>query len=399
MTPWTDGSVVVTGTGVLSALGGSTITTWQALLAGRSAVHEWEDLAGEGFPVSAACRLQDPMWGPGGAPDLARRGRELGLRAASEALGHSGLLTPSGELVDGLDPTRVACFIGTTMGESAVFETARDHGSFDLGEGGGQVFAETIGAVLGLRGPRRSFGTACAAGNYAIARAARAVATGRVDVALAGGVEPFSRIAMLGFARMRAMARTGCAPFGLNRTGMTLGEGAGFLVIQRRADAVASRTPLLATIGSIGLASDAHHPTAPREDGLQMMASMRQALERTEITSEDVGWVCAHGTGTPRSDAVEAMSLGSVFRNPPAVSSLKGALGHSLGAATAIEAAMAVCALQDKVIPPNTGSLELDEALGMDIVQQPREVPHLNWVMNNGFAFGGLNSVLLLGAA
>lgn len=391
--------VVVTGTGVLSALGANTAATWQALVEGRSAVGAWEDLAAEGFPVVAACRLDDSMWGVGGVPDATRRGRELGLRAAGEALAHAGLLDSSGHLIAGLDPTRVACFVGTTMGESAVFETARDRGSFDLAHGGGHVFAETIGTALGLDGPRRTFGTACAAGNYAIARAARAVATGRVDLALAGGVEPFSRIAMLGFARMRAMARTGCAPFGLNRTGMTLGEGAGFLVLQRRADAVASRTPILATIGSIGLAADAHHPTAPREDGLQMMASMRQGLERTGLMPDDVGWVCAHGTGTPRSDAVEAMSLGSVFRDPPPVSSLKGALGHTLGAATAIEAAMAVCALQDKVIPPNTGSVELDESLGVDVVQEPRQVPHLSWVMNNGFAFGGLNSALLLGAA
>ena len=392
-------SVVVTGTGVVSALGGDTAATWGAVLEGRSAVRTWDDLAEEGFPLHTACRVDDASWGPAGPPDPARRGRELGLRAASEALGAAGLLDDSGGLVGTLDPARVACFVGTTMGESAVFEGAAERGSFDLAEGGGQVFAESIGAHYGLSGPRRTFGTACAAGNYAIAAAARAVASGRVDVAIAGGVEPFSRIAMLGFARMRAMAPHGCAPFGRVRRGMTLGEGAGFLVLQRRTDADVAGARTLARIGSIGLASDAYHPTAPREDGTHMVAAMRSGLERTGLAPEDVGWVSAHGTGTQRSDAVEALSLRAVFGDPPPVSSVKGAIGHTLGAATAIEAALAVCALREGVLPPNAGADEIDDALEVDVVQSARPAPGLGWVMNCGFAFGGLNSALLLGRA
>ena len=392
MTP----EVVVTGIGVVSALGGDTATTWSALLDGRTAVRRWEDLAAQGFPVALACRVDDAVWGEDGVPDPRHRGRALALRAASEALGSAGLLDSSGGVV-GVDPERVGCFVGTTMGESAVFETARDRGSFDLAAGGGQVFAETIGARFGLTGPRRTYGTACAAGNYAIAAAARAVASGRVDVAVAGGVEPFSRIALLGFARMRAMAPDGCAPFGLGRRGMTLGEGAGLVVLQRRADVDDDR--VLATVGALGLSADAHHPTAPREDGAQMMTAMRSSLERSGLVPADIGWVSAHGTGTPRSDAVEALSLRAVFGSAPTVSSIKGAIGHTLGAATAIETVVAVCALRDEILPPNTGPTDLDDTLEVDVVRSARPAPHLDWVMNCGFAFGGLNSALILGRA
>jgi 3-oxoacyl-[acyl-carrier-protein] synthase II len=380
--------VVVTGTGAVTALGADVAGTWAALLDGRSAARHWGDLADEGFPVDIACRVPDESWGAGGPPEPTRRGRALGLLATREAITQAGL---TGEL----DGSRVGCFVGTTMGESAVFETAAVRGSFDLAEGGGQVFAETIADAYDVRGPRRTFGTACAAGNYAIAAAARAVASGRIDVAIAGGVEPFSRIAMLGFARMRAMAPDGCAPFGRGRRGMTLGEGAGIVVLQRAADA---ERPL-ARVGALGLSADAHHPTAPREDGAHMVAAMRGGLSRTGLASDEVGWVNAHGTGTPRSDAVEALALGAVFASPPPVSSIKGALGHTLGAATAIEAVVAVCALRDGVLPPNTGTAEIDEKLGVDVVAAARPAPGLDWVMSCGFAFGGLNSALLLGRA
>ena len=388
--------VVVTGVGAVTALGADVAGTWAALLAGRSAARHWDDLREEGFGVDVACRIADDAWGPQGPPEPTRRGRALGLLATAEAVAQAGLTGRlDGGLDGGLDGARVGVFVGTTMGESAVFETAAARGSFDLAEGGGQVFAETIAEAYDARGPRRTFGTACAAGNYAIAAAARAVACGRVDVAIAGGVEPFSRIAMLGFSRMRAMAPDGCAPFGRGRRGMTLGEGAGIVVLQRAADA---ERPL-ARVGALGLSADAHHPTAPREDGVHMVAAMRGGLARTGLAGDEVGWVSAHGTGTPRSDAVEARSLAATFASPPPVSSIKGALGHTLGAATAIEAVVAVCALRDRVLPPNTGATELDETLGVDVVDAQRAAPDLDWVMSCGFAFGGLNSALLLGRA
>jgi len=324
------------------------------------------------------------------------RGRALARHAAREALSDAGLLGSDGRLVDGVDPRWVGVFVGTTMGESGVYEQSVATGGFDLAEGGSQVFATSVAATFGIEGPCRTLGTACAAGNYAIGAAARAVASGRVDIAVAGGVEPFSRIAMVGFARMRAMAPDGCAPFGLGRRGMTLGEGAAFLVLQRREDAVSPH----AVVGALGLSADAHHPTAPREDGSGMAAAMRAALTASGLSPRDIGWVSAHGTGTPRSDAAESLALHTVFGDtPPPVSSVKGSLGHALGAATALEAVLSVRSLERRVLLPNAGVTEVDPALDVDVVLTAREAPTLDWVLSCGYAFGGLNSALVLGRA
>jgi 3-oxoacyl-[acyl-carrier-protein] synthase II len=387
--------VVVTGTGAVSALGGDVEATWLGIVDGRTAVRHWADLAAEGHSLDVACRVDDAVWGKD-VPGVRVRGGSLARRAAREALDDSGLLGPDGRLTSGVDPARVGVFVGTTMGESGVYEDATASGGFDLGEGGSQVFATSVAEAFGLSGPCRTLGTACAAGNYAIGAAARAVASGRVDVAVAGGVEPFSRIAMVGFARMRAMAPDGCAPFGLGRRGMTLGEGAGFVVLQRAADTWAAR----ALVGGLGLSADAHHATAPREDGSGMAAAMRAALTASDLSPADIGWVSAHGTGTPRSDAAESLALHTVFGDaPPPVSSIKGALGHALGAATALEAVVAVRSLEMRTLVPNAGVAEVDPLLDVDVVLTARAAPDLEWVLSCGYAFGGLNSALVLGRA
>jgi 3-oxoacyl-[acyl-carrier-protein] synthase II len=387
--------VVVTGTGAVSALGGDVEATWQAILEGRTAVRHWPDLAAEGHALDVACRVDDGVWGDH-VPDGRVRGRALAQRAAREALSDAGLLGPDGRLVDGVDPSRVGVFVGTTMGESGVYEQATASGEFDLDEGGSQVFATSVASTFGIGGPCRTLGTACAAGNYAIGAAARAVASGRVDIAVAGGVEPFSRIAMVGFARMRAMAPDGCAPFGLGRRGMTLGEGAGLVVLRRREDAGSPR----AVVGGLGLSADAHHATAPREDGSGMAAAMRAALTASGLAPRDIGWVSAHGTGTPRSDAAESLALHTVFGDtPPPVSSVKGALGHALGAATALEAVLSVRSLETRRLVPNAGVAQVDPTLDVDVVLTAREAPELDWVLSCGYAFGGLNSALVLGRA
>jgi len=390
-------SVVVSGVGVVSALGGDTASTWRAVLAGESAARAWEDLADEGFPLTVACRI-DPA---AELPPAHGRGAALARRAAAEALGQAGLVDDEGRLTDDVDTSRVGVFVGTTMGESAEFETALDRGAFALADATGPAFARAIAQAYDITGPLQTLGTACAAGNYAIGAAARALAAGRVDIAIAGGVEPFSRIAMLGFARMRAMAPHGCAPFDVGRRGMTLGEGAAVLVLQRAEDVTPGRS--LAVVGALGLATDAHHPTAPRDDGRYLQQAMREGIRRTGIEPGDIGWVSAHGTGTPLSDAAEALSLRAVFGTAlgtvPPVSSVKGALGHTMGAATAIEAVLAVQALRERMLPPNAGMAEVDPALEVDVVTTAREAPELRWVLNCGFAFGGLNSALVIGRA
>lgn len=377
--------VVVTGVGTVSALGWTTESTWAAIVAGRSAARQWNDLGTAGFPIDWACRIADD------SPKDEPRGRWLGRLAAAEAVEQSAL------------PERVRAvtgvFLGTTMGESVGFEAAAEGAAFDVEEHAGSAFTDAVAQALQLGGPRRTYGTACAAGNYAIGAAAAALRQGRVLAALAGGVEPFSRIALLGFARMRAMTPDYCRPFDADRRGMQLGEAAAFLVLERLDDALARGAEPLAAIEGFAVSGEAFHPTAPRQDGSGMAAAMAPALTNARLEGQDIGWLCAHGTGTPISDAAEARAIRAVFGEAgPPVSSLKGAVGHTMGAATAVEAAMSVMALRKRVIPGNATTITVDESLGIDVVVAPREAPGLRAVMSCGYAFGGLNSALVIGA-
>jgi 3-oxoacyl-[acyl-carrier-protein] synthase II len=382
--------VVVTGLGVVTPLGDDAGDVFARVVAGEHAAREWPDLSAAGFPIAVANRVDDH--GELGA-DPHRRGRAMAMRATAAALTAAGL--EPGQLAS------AGAFVGSTMGESAAFETAAEGGAADLDDASVGTFADCVADQLGSSGPRRAYGTACAAGNYAIGAAAKAIASGRVDVAVAGGVDPFSRIAMLGFARSRAMSNERCRPFDRNRRGMQLGEGAAMLVLERESIAVGRGATVRAVIGGLGLSGDAHHPTAPRPDGSGIAAAIEAALLAGDVAPADIGWVNAHGTGTQPSDAAEAAAVAAAFgtSSAPPVSSLKGALGHCMGAASAIEAALTVVALEMHTIPPSVGLVDRDEALPIDVVDAPRGSPAMRWALNCAYAFGGLNSALLIGAA
>ncbi len=373
--------IVITGVGVVTPLGHDLEELWSRVLAGESAARPWDDLAREDFRHTVACRVV-------GVPDAGGRGRNLGVLAARQAVAAAGLAPPA----------RTGVCVGSTMGETSSFERAGAGESLDLRGETCAAFPRAIATDLGINGPCLAYGTACAAGNYALGAAADLLRRDAADVVLAGGVEPFSRIAMTGFSRSRAMSSAGvCRPFDARRDGMILGEGAAMFVLEREADARARGARSLAVVGALGLACDAHHATAPRPDGEGVVTAFLEALAAENLAPDDIGWVCAHGTGTLLSDAAEALAMQIVFGDrQPAVSSLKGAFGHAMGAATAIEAAICVAAIGKQVVPPTTGLAE--PAYPLDLVREPRAA-RLQWVANAGHAFGGLDSILLLGAA
>ena len=386
-TPVRSREAVVTGYAAVTPFG-DTDATWDALLRGDCAARAWPDLEAEGFPVATACRVTHVP-----VADPRRRGRDLAARACALALAHATLD------LEAVAPQRRGVFVGTTMGESAAFELAAldPVAPFAVADAGGQAIGRHLATLVGADGPVRTFGTACAAGSYALGAAADAVRSGRVDVAVAGGAEPFSRIALLGFARMRAMTPDLCRPFVAGRRGMQLGEGAALLVVESLEHARDRGARVLARVGALGLASDAHHPTSPRPDGSGMASAMRRALRHGDVDPAQVGWVSAHGTGTAQSDAAEALALRDVFgagRAP--VSSIKGAIGHGMGAASAIESVVGVRALERGVLPPNVNGEQPDELLGLDVVTVARPADP-RWVLNCAYAFGGLCSALLLG--
>ena len=365
--------MIVTGYGQTTPLGNDPEQVFDRLISGQTAARQWDDLAD--FPISIACRIDNPAY-----PIGEGRGRALALDTVKQALRSAGQLDGNGGV-----------FVGSTMGESAGFEENAVGANHVMGEIVASTFADHIADEVFPAARKVTYGTACAAGNYAIGNAAAAIRRGELDWALAGGVEPFSRIAQLGFARLRAMTPDMCRPFDRNRRGMQVAEGAAFVFMESEERVRSRGAEPLARITGLGLSSDAFHPTAPRKDGQGVVRALRDAM--AESGAADVDWISAHGTGTGPSDAAEVLALREVFGNVPPVSSIKGALGHAMGAAAAIEAVVAVIAIRANVIPANT-NLE-DPEFDLDIVREPREVT-VDRVVSCAYGFGGLNSALVL---
>jgi 3-oxoacyl-[acyl-carrier-protein] synthase II len=379
MTAATD-RVVITGVGVTTPLGDGLATLWQRLCSGATAVRDWSDLAAEGYRCTRACRIEALP-----APAL-RRGAALALAAAEQAVAEARLTLPA----------TCGVYIGSTLGESEAFEQAAAGADVDVVSHMVPSFASAVRRRYQLDGPEQSIATACAAGNYAVGAALAALRRGRVDLAIAGGVEPFSRLSMVGFSRSRAMAADLCRPFDARRSGMLLGEGAALFVLERAPDALRRGVRPLAEVVALGLSCDAHHPTAPQPEGLGMRAAMQAALDAAGLGPRHIDWVNAHGSGTRASDSAEARALHSLFGPVlPPVSASKGALGHALGAASAIELAICVEGLRAQAVPPTAGHEVADSEFAIHCATTPQPRP-VDWVMNNAFAFGGLNSALLL---
>ena len=372
--------IVITGAGLRCPLGSSPEELWQALLMGQSAMRTWPDLAEAGYRSTTACRITGLDVPPLG------RGRALALLAADQAVKNAGLRLP----------TDTGVYMGSTLGESLAFERAAEGEILKLDRFTVQSFTQSVQRRFGLRGPSQSIATACAAGNYAVGFALAALRRGQIRVALAGGAEPFSRLALVGFSRSRAMATDGCRPFDRDRTGMLLSEGSAMFVLERADDALNRGVVPLAELVSFGLSCDAYHATAPQPDGTGMCKAMQAALNAAGISPASVDWVNAHGSGTRLSDAAEAKALRTLFGNRmPVVSGSKGSLGHALGAASALELAICLWGLQAQRVPPTVGHTQPDAEDGVCCTKETVSQP-IRWVMNNAFAFGGINSSLLL---
>lgn len=375
-------TVCITGMGVISAIGIGVENFWQALLKGESGAREWQDLKEQGFRHTSACRV------PSFQAPLVHRGKQMAIQAAEEAIQQAGLPLQQ----------RIGVYVGTTMGESGAFEAAAEGHPLNLSESTGNSFAHCIQEHYQLRGPAVALGTACAAGNYAVGAGLQAIRRGLIDAAIVGGVDPFSRIAMTGFSRSRAMSPDVARPFSAERKGMVLGEGAAFLVLEKESEARSRGVKPWAKVEALGLSCDAYHLTAPKPDASGGVQAMRSAIQKAGIQAKEIGWICAHGSGTRASDAMEAKAIAEVFpEQTVAVSGIKGAIGHPLGAATAIEAVATAMALHHQIIPPTVNSKEADPAFDIHLITESHPAPYLTWALNCGYAFGGLNSALLMG--
>jgi 3-oxoacyl-[acyl-carrier-protein] synthase II len=337
--------------------------------------------------------------------DSIGRGSQLAVAAAKLALTDAGLRHELDEAHDEV----IAVVMGTTMGESQVLESIDERwvASGDAAAGPDiatrypcQAISSNLAKELGTSGPTFMIPTACAAGNYAIGYAFDLLKRGRATMALAGGADCFSRIALAGFARLAATAPAMCQPFDRNRKGMVVGEGSAVLVLETLLHAMHRGAPVYAEVLGYGLGCDAFHMTGSHPDGAGTVMAMRNAFRDAHVAPEDVDYISAHGTGTPTNDRIETLAIKQAFGSGASrvpVSSIKSMIGHTMGAASAIEAAVCALAITHGAIPPTINYAEPDPDCDLDCVPNEARNHPVRVALNNASAFGGNNAVLLLG--
>jgi 3-oxoacyl-[acyl-carrier-protein] synthase II len=251
---------------------------------------------------------------------------------------------------------------------------------------------------FGLGGPCETVTTACAAGTHAIGNAARLIASGRCDIAVAGGAEAvIVELAEAGFRNMTALSNTGLSrPFDVHRDGFVMGEGAGILILEDWDYAHERGATILAEVIGAASTADAHHITAPDPSGRGAVRCMNLALADAGITAQDVSHINAHGTSTPLNDYAESVAVHQVFGDEaPPTTSIKGHLGHSLAAAGALEGVASVLTLQNQLIPPTAGTTVVDPEVHLDVViGEPRKAD-VDIILSNSFGFGGHNGSVI----
>lgn len=253
--------------------------------------------------------------------------------------------------------------------------------------------------ALGLQGPSMTVSTACSSSAKAFAVAQRWLALGIVDAVVVGGVDSLCDSVLFGFHALQLVSREPCRPFDARRQGISLGEAAGFVLLQREADAMAWREPVLLRLLGVGESSDAHHLSAPQPDGASIEAAVRQALAQAGLEASDIDYVNLHGTATLKNDAVEAAMLERVYPGTVHASSTKGCTGHTLGASGVVEAIVCQLAIEHRFKPGTIGSQVRDAVCGPQVRFEIVEDAPVRHAVSHAFGFGGTNAVLVLGAA
>lgn len=249
--------------------------------------------------------------------------------------------------------------------------------------------------AFGISAPCQVIANACASGTNAIGHAFECVRSGRYQRVLAGGYDAISELVFTGFDSLQASTPEKCRPFDRHRTGMVLGEGAAVLALENLASAQQRGAPVLAEIIGYGISTDNFHITQPDPTGIGAQQAMQQALESARVSAEQVDYINAHGTATLFNDAAEGKAISALFNGVP-VSSTKGMMGHSLGAAGAIEAVICLLALQHQFLPPNINFGALDDHLDLNIVANKARPAVLRTALSNSFGFGGTNASILM---
>jgi 3-oxoacyl-[acyl-carrier-protein] synthase II len=396
-------SVVVTGLGVVSPLGNDIETFCSNLHQGKSGIVKFSSFDSTKFEHHHAGEVS------GYPKDVyEEKGRTIGkvsrfaIDAARQALADARLdlsATP---------PHSVAIVIGSTIAGGRIFEelgaVLEQQGADKvevalMPEITGYSLSANLSYALNHSGISLSALNACAAGSTAIIYATELLSQHVVDYAIAGGADVLSKITLAGFSQMRAIDQI-CRPFDKNRTGIVVSEGSGIVILERRETARKRDCHIYGEVLGYGMTSDGTHPTAPNPEGLYMAKAVQKALQGAALPADKIGYICAHGTGTPANDVAETKgikkALGEAAYKIP-VSSIKSMLGHTMGASSAIAAISSLLAINRGFIPPTINYRTPDPACDLDYVPNISRQQEINTCMVNAFAFGGMNTVLVLG--
>jgi len=394
--------VVITGVGVISPLGYNSESFWQALSAGRSAIHEIAavDTSQIRFKNAAEiCNYVPEDFFTAKDIGFMDRFAQFAVIAAREAVAQSGLeLTP--DLQENSAVVTGSCLGGRGTEETGYWELFHNNRNrvhpLTIPLSMSNAGASHICMQYGIQGPAYTVSTACSSSAHAIGQAFWMVRSGQVPMAIAGGSEaPFFLGGLKAWEAMRVISKDTCRPFSIERSGMILGEGAAMLVLEPLDAALARGAKPLAEIVGFGMTADAAHITQPVTTG--PARAMSQALRDAGLAPEQVGYINAHGTATEANDRTETAAIRAVFgphADALAVSSTKSMHGHALGAAGAIEAVASVLTLKRGILPPTANFLTPDPACDLDVVPNTARNQQVEAVLSNSFAFGGLNAVL-----
>ena len=403
--------VVVTGVGLVSSLGIGTVPTWEALCAGQSGIRAITRFDAEGFGsrIAGEVRGFDPL-------DFVQKKDvkkmdvfiHYAIAAAEFARADAGLdVTPE------IAP-RVGVYLASGIGGFSTIE--REHRA--LLKGGPRkispffipaaiinLAAGHVSIRLGAKGPNSATCTACSASAHAVGDAFETIRRGDADVMVAGGSEAaITPMGVGGFAAMRALSTRNdepiraSRPFDRERDGFVIGEGAGVIILEARDLALARGARIYAELVGYGMTGDAHHLTAPPEDGNGALRVMQLAIAQAGIAADQVDYVNAHGTSTPFNDRIETLAIKRCFGDHArtlAISSTKSMTGHLLGAAGGLEAGIAVLAIREQVIPPTINLENPDPDCDLDYVPHVKRTATIEYALSNSFGFGGTNASLL----
>lgn len=408
-------NVVVTGFGVVSCLGNDPQTLWQNLLAGKSGVSNITRFNHDDYSVHFAGEVKEFDHSPFFTDrDAKRTSRNIqyAVHAAHQALEIGGLAK------DAVDPLRAGVIIGTGMGGMEIFNESSaalaDKGPrrvtpFFIPMAIPNMAPGEVSIRLGWMGPNYAVASACATANHSIMSAVDQIRLGRADVMIAGGTEEsVTPIGVAGFASMKALSTrnedptAASRPFDKDRDGFVIGEGCGVLLLESESHAKARGAKIYARIMGFGASGDAYHMSAPREDGAGVIRAIELALREAGLTSADIGYVNTHGTSTPLGDVAECGAVYKAFGGQVGhlkVNSTKSMVGHSLGAASGLEAIVTIMSLVDQKVHGTLNLTNQDERILLDCCANGSVDHKIDFALSNSFGFGGHNSSLCFGRA